>query len=161
MVTVVAEALAEADPSNAASYQANRDRYISELRELDAWVRTQVEMIPAEKRVLVTAHDTFGYFAEQYGFRTVTVLGSVSSEINDPSAAAVVDVVEQIKATGVTAVFAENIINPRLTEQIARQSGVTVVATLYTDALGSADAGGTSYIAMIRHNVQTMAEALR
>ena len=161
MVTVVAEALAEADPANAAAYHANRDRYVGDLRELDAWVRAQVQTIPAEKRILVTTHDTFGYFAEQYGFRTVTVLGSVSSEMNDPSAAAVVDVVEQIEATGVTAVFAENILSPRLTEQIARQSGVRVVATLYTDALGAADTEGASYIGMIRHNVQTIVEALR
>ena len=68
---------------------------------------------------------------------------------------------EQIKATGVTAVFAENILGPRLTEQIADQAEVRVVATLYTDALGAAGSEGASYIAMIRHNVQTIVEALR
>ncbi|MEM9593078.1 MAG: zinc ABC transporter substrate-binding protein [Acidobacteriota bacterium] len=161
IVTVVADALAEADPANADAYRANQQRYVGELRELDAWVRTQVDTIPAENRVLVTSHESFGYFAAQYGFRTVTVLGSVSSEMNDPSAAAVVDVVEQIQATGVSAVFAENILNPRLTEQIARQSGVKVVATLYTDALGAADSGGATYIDMIRHNVEAIVEALR
>ena len=161
MVTVIADELAKADPANAAAYFANRDRYVGELSELDAWVRSQVQTIPAEHRILVTSHDTFGYFAEQYGFRTVTVLGSVSSEASDPSAAAVVNVIEQIKASSVTAVFAENILSPRLTEQIARQSGVRVVATLYTDALGAADSEGASYIAMIRYNVQTIVEALR
>ncbi|MEL7059264.1 MAG: zinc ABC transporter substrate-binding protein [Acidobacteriota bacterium] len=161
MVSEIAEALAGADPANAASYQANRDRSISELRELDAWVRTQVDRIPAERRVLVTTHDTFGYFADQYGLRTVNVLGSVSSESSDPSAAAVARVVEQIKATGVPAVFAENILNPRLTEQIARQAGVRVVGPLLTDALGAADREGSSYTAMIRHNVQTIVEALQ
>lgn len=161
MVEVIADALAEADPANAATYHANRDRYVGELRELDAWVHSQVKTIPAEHRVLVTSHDTFGYFADRYGFRTVTVLGSVSSEMGDPSAAAVAEVVEQVKASGVPAVFAENILSPRLTEQIARQAGVTVVPTLYTDALGAADSEGASYINMIRHNVRTIVEALR
>lgn len=161
MVTVVADALMAADPANATAYDANRARYVGELRELDAWVHAQVQTIPVEQRILVTSHDTFGYFAEQYGFRTVTVLGSVSSEIQDPSAAAVVDVVEQIQATGVTAVFAENVLGPRLTEQIARQAKVRVVATLYTDALGAADTEGASYVGMIRHNVRTLVEGLR
>lgn len=118
-------------------------------------------MIPPARRKLVTAHDTFGYFADRYGFESISLLGSSSSETSDPSAARVAQVVGQLRQAGVPAVFAENILNPRLTEQIATQAGIRVVATLYTDALGPPDSGGETYEQMLRHNVTAIVEALK
>lgn len=161
MVQVIAEALATADPANAEFYQARADGYLEELRRLDAWIAEQTARVPEARRVLVTTHDTFGYFAERYGFDILSVMGSVSSEVADPSAAEMAAVVRQIRSRDVPAVFAENILSPRLTEQIAREADVTLVATLYTDALGPADSPGANYLSMMRFNVQAIVEALQ
>jgi zinc/manganese transport system substrate-binding protein len=116
MVQAIADALAETDPANADEYRARADDYIGELRRLDAWIREQTIRVPESRRVLVTTHDTFGYFADRYGFEVLSVMGSVSSEAADPSAAEVAAVVQQIRARQVPAVFAENILSPRLSE---------------------------------------------
>jgi zinc/manganese transport system substrate-binding protein len=160
MVEEIADALIAADPAYAASYGLNRDAYIKELKTLDGWIDERVKTIPSKRRVIVTGHDTFGYFADRYGFRTMNVLGSVSTGVGDPSATDVAKVVEQVKQIGVPAVFSENILNPKKTELVARQAGVKV-ARLYTDALGERDSPAPNYIALMRHNVTTMVDALR
>jgi ABC-type Zn uptake system ZnuABC Zn-binding protein ZnuA len=160
MVKVIAKALQDADPTHVQDYQSNADRYMAQLTELDGWIKQQVDKIPVNNRKLVTSHDTFSYFAQRYGFEVISVLGSVSSEAADPSAADMARVVDHIKALGVPAIFAENILSPKMTEQIARQAGVEVVATLYTDALGQPGSEGETYIKMVRHNVNTMVKAL-
>lgn len=162
MVEQVRDALVETDPDNAAAYQDNAEAYLDELAELDNWVKEQVATIPIAERKLVTTHDTFGYFAAQYGFEVVgTAVSSFTTEAADPSAAEMAELVEDIKAAGVPVIFAENIANPRLIEQIAREAGVTVAATLYTDALGEPGSDGDIYIKMVRYNVSTMVTALQ
>lgn len=161
MIHAIADTLVAADPANAEQYRGRADEYIGELGRLDAWILEQAIQVPEDRRVLVTTHDTFGYFADRYGFEVLSVMGSVSSEVADPSAADVAAVVQEIRARQVPAVFAENILSPRLTEQIAREAGVQLIATLYTDALGPADSPGSSYLSMMRFNVKTMVEALR
>lgn len=161
MVQVIADSLATADPANAEFYEARADGYLEQLRRLDAWIAEQTARVPEARRILVTTHDTFGYFAERYGFEILSVMGSVSSEVADPSAAEMAAVVRQIRSRNVPAVFAENILSPRLTEQIAREADVTLVATLYTDALGPADSPGANYLSMMRFNVQAIVEALQ
>lgn len=161
MVEVIRDALVSADPANAAVYQANAAAYLGELTELDAFITAEVAKLPAERRKLVTTHDTFGYFAERYGFEVVgTALGSVSTEAADPSAGALADLVLQIRAAGVPAIFAENIANPTLMETIAREAGVQLAPTLYTDALGEPGSAGATYIEMVRANVTTIVTAL-
>lgn len=161
MVENVTEALKTADPDNADTYTANAQTYLTQLNELHTWIQTEVEKLPAERRKLVTTHDTFGYFAATYGFDVVgTALGSVSTEVADPAAGEIAELVEEIKAVGVPAIFAENVSNPALMEQIANESGVTLAATLYTDALGEPGSAGDSYLKMMRYNVTTMVTAL-
>jgi zinc/manganese transport system substrate-binding protein len=160
MVENITAALVDADPSYAANYRLNRDAYLKTLRELDGWVAGEVRLIPEKRRVIVTGHDTFGYFAARHGFRTTSILGSVSTEAADPSAAEFAQVIRDVKSLGVGAVFAENIANPRMAEQVAREAGVKV-RTLYTDALGAPDSAVRSYVELVRHNVKTMAEALK
>lgn len=162
MVEQVRDALVETDPDNAVAYQDNAEAYLDELAELDNWVKEQVATIPIAERKLVTTHDTFGYFAAQYGFEVVgTAVSSFTTEAADPSAAEMAELVEDIKAAGVPVIFAENIANPRLIEQIASEAGVTVAATLYTDALGEPGSDGDTYIKMVRYNVSTMVTALQ
>jgi zinc/manganese transport system substrate-binding protein len=160
-VDVIGETLATADPDNAEAYQANAKAYAAELEELDAWIHEQVAMIPEENRKLVTSHDTFGYYADAYGFEIIgTALGSVSTESGDPSAADIAMLVKQIEGAGVPAIFAENVVNPDLMQAIADEAGVELAPAIYSDALGDADSGASTYIDMMRSNTTTIVEAL-
>jgi ABC-type Zn uptake system ZnuABC Zn-binding protein ZnuA len=161
MVTKIRDALIAADPTNAATYTANATTYTAELTTLDAYIREQVATIPAANRILVTSHDTFGYFAAEYGFEVLNVLGSISTEAADPSAGDIAELIAAIQASGVPAVFTENITNPALVEQVALEAGVLVAPTLYTDALGAGGTAGDTYLKMLRYNIDTMVQALQ
>jgi len=162
MVENIRDALVSADPTNAALYETNASSTIARFQALDAWIRQQVATLPQERRKLVTSHDTFGYFAAAYGFEILgTALGSLSTEAGDPSARAIGLLVEQITATGVPAIFAENVANPDLMASIAAEAGVELAPTLYTDALGPPGSPGETYEDMMRSNVTTIVDALR
>jgi zinc/manganese transport system substrate-binding protein len=161
MVENIRDALVAADPENSAVYEANATAKISDLEALDAWVREQVATIPEERRKLVTSHDTFGYFADAYGFEVIgTALGSASTEAGDPSARDVAILIEEIAAAGVPAIFAENVSNPDLMASIAAEAGVTLAPPLYTDALGAPGSEASTYDGMMRGNVTTIVNAL-
>jgi zinc/manganese transport system substrate-binding protein len=157
----VQQALEETDPAGVGVYQANAAQYISELRTLDAWIFQQVATLPTDRRRLVTSHDNLAYFAERYGFEVVgTALGSISTEVADPSAGTVAALVTEIRAAGVPAIFAENVSNPRLMEQIASAAGVLLVPDLYTDALTAPGTPAATYDGLMRHNVTRIVSAL-
>jgi zinc/manganese transport system substrate-binding protein len=161
MTEAIRDALVAADPANAALYEANAAELLAELEALDAWVGEQVATLPEERRKLVTSHDTFGYFADRYGFEIVgTALDSISTEGGGPSAREVAELVGQIEEAGVPAIFAENVQNPAVMEAIATEAGVALAPTLYTDALGAPGSEVDSYEAMVRHNVETIVAAL-
>ncbi len=161
MVRSIREALAEADPENAEAYERNAEEYVADLEKLDADVREQVGSIPEGNRTLFTSHDTFGYFAGRYGFGVDTALASVSTDASDPSAGQTAELVEEIEASGVPAIFAENVSNPVLMENVANEAGVELAPALYTDALGGPGSEGATYVGMVRYNVSTMSEALQ
>jgi zinc/manganese transport system substrate-binding protein len=162
MVERIRDGLSAADPHHAAVYDENAAAYIEQLRVLDRWVVEQVETLPPERRKLVTAHDSFAYFARRYGFEIVgTALGSVSTEVADPSAREFVALVEQIRAAGVPAIFAEDVTSNALMERIAAEAGVEVAPTLYTDALGEPGSEGATYETMMRYNIETIVQALQ
>jgi len=160
MVRNINTALAQADPTNAPFYQANTDTYLAELQALDEWVTTEVSALPAERRKLVTTHDTFGYFAQRYGFEVLGTILPTSTEGASPSAQTLAALVEAVKAAGVPAVFAENVGSSGLLNQIAAEAGVRLVAALFTDALGPAGSGGETYVDMMRSNVTAIVAAL-
>lgn len=161
MVQAVSAALIKADPPHADGYQRNAEAIVSDLQELNTWIQSQVATLPDSRRKLVTTHDTFGYFAKRYGFHVSSVMGTVSSEVADPSAAQIAAIIETIRREQVPAIFAENILNPQLTEQVAREAGVRVVPTLFTDALGEQGSDGESYLQMMRSNVTKIVESLK
>jgi zinc/manganese transport system substrate-binding protein len=162
MVENIRDALVSADPAHAAVYEANASSTIARFQTLDGWIRQQVATLPPERRKLVTSHDTFGYFAAAYGFQILgTALGSLSTEVGDPSARAIGQLVEEIQAAGVPAIFAENVANPDLMAAIAAEAGVRLAPTLYTDALGPPGSPGATYEGMIRNNVTTIVDALK
>ena len=160
MVERIRDALVAADAANADTYRANADRYLAQLRELDAELVAQVDALPPERRKLVTSHDTFGYYARRYGFDIVDTALGISTEQNEPSAAELAQLVEEIKAAGVPAIFAENVSNARVMEQVAREAGVKLAPPLYTDALSESGEAAT-YLAMMRYNTTTIVTALQ
>lgn len=160
-VTIIGDALAEADPDHADAYARNMEAYNAELEELDNWIHQQVDMIPEENRKIVTSHDTFGFYADAYGFEIIgTAFGSISTESGDPSAADIATLVEEIDDSGVPAIFAENVVNPDLMQAIADEAGVELAPPLYSDALGDEDSAASTYIDMMRSNTTTIVEAL-
>jgi zinc/manganese transport system substrate-binding protein/manganese/iron transport system substrate-binding protein len=161
MVQRIRDELIIADPAGADVYRRNTSAYERQLDELDQEIRRQIETIPAANRKLVSNHDTFGYYINRYGLTFVgSVIPSLSSDAQ-PSAAEVTKLVEAIRAQGVKAIFAERSINPKLSEQIAREAGVKVYATLYSDSLGPAGSDGDTYLKMMRFNTKTIVEGLR
>jgi ABC-type Zn uptake system ZnuABC Zn-binding protein ZnuA len=156
----IRDGLIQADPEGEAMYTANADAYIESLRELDAWIRAQVESIPAERRLLVTNHEALGYFADQYGFAIVgTVIPSLSTGAST-SAQEMAAVIEQIKSTGAPAIFLGDVENPNLANQIAAETGIKVVENLHLESLTDG-APASTYIEMMKFNVTQIVEALR
>ena len=155
----IAAALAKVDPAGAAIYQANASAYIKELQTLDVWAKTQFAAIPAGKRKVITSHDAFGYLAAQYQVKFLAPQG-VSTDA-EPSAKEVAQLIRQIQREKIRAVFVENMSNPTLLAQLARDAGVTVGAALYSDALSAAGGPADSYLKLMRHNVTQLAAGMR
>lgn len=154
----IRKALAAADPKNAAFYEARAQAYLAELRTLDAEIRSAFAKIPKKHRRVITTHDAFGYFAAAYGIEFIAPLG-ISTE-GQASAKGVARLIDQIKKENIRAVFVENISDPRLIEQIARETGVKIGGKLYSDALSTKAGPAPTYIAMMRHNVRLLTAAM-
>jgi ABC-type Zn uptake system ZnuABC Zn-binding protein ZnuA len=161
MAENIRDGLIAADAAHAAEYEANAEAYTAELTALDEYIREQVATIPETNRILVTSHDTFGYFADEYGFEVMNVLASLSTEAADPGAGEIAELVTEIAESGVPAIFTENISNPALVEQVASEAGVIVAPALYTDALGQPGTPGETYLGMLRYNIDTITETLQ
>ena len=145
------------DPAGEAVYIQNTADYILQLEELDSWIAGQVEQIPSERRMLVTNHESFGYFADRYGFTIIgTIIPNVSTG-SSPSAQQLVELIEAIKATSTAAIFLESGTNPELAEQVAREAGVKVIKDLLTHSVSPP--GG--YIDMMKYNTLAIVEALK
>lgn len=155
----IAAALAKVDPAGATAYQANAAAYVKELQALDTWAQVQFAAIPGDKRKVITSHDAFGYLAAQYQIRFLAPQG-VSTDA-EPSAKEVAQLIRQIQREKIRAVFVENMSNPTLLAQLAKDAGTTVGATLYSDALSSADKPGATYLQMMRHNVTQLAAGMK
>ena len=154
----IAKALCAADAANCASYDANAKSYGAELAVLDADVKSAVARIPQERRTIIASHDAFGYFARAYGI-TVLAPEGISTD-SEASAKDVAMLISQIREKMASALFVENISDPRLAEQIARETGLTIGGELFSDALSAADGPAATYVAMMRHNIGLLAKAM-
>jgi zinc/manganese transport system substrate-binding protein len=157
-VANIRDALAAADPADAAMFRANAARYLAELDTLDAEIRAAVARIPPERRKVISTHDAFGYFAEAYGIAFIAPLG-VSTEI-EPSARDIAAIIGQIRREKIPAVFLENMSDDRLIGRIAAETGARVGGTLFSDALTDEKGDAPTYIAMVRHNIRALTSAL-
>jgi zinc/manganese transport system substrate-binding protein len=146
------------DSENCANFHANAAIYDEQLAVLDAEIRSVVAAIPATKRTVITSHDAFGYLAHEYGLTFIAPEG-ISTD-SEASAADVAKLIDQIREDNASALFVENISDKRLIERIADETGVTIGGTLYSDALSSKDGPASTYIDLMRTNINTIKGAI-
>lgn len=162
-VNNITKALAEIDPANKENYISRAKLLLAHLKALDGWIRSEVSAIPPEKRVLVTNHDAFQYFAKEYGFTNTAPIGwSTGSEVGGgvtPKRRE--EVVNSIREMNVRSIFFETTINPKLIREIARDAGVEIGGALYSDSMGDKDTPGETYIGMMRENVIKIVRGLK
>ncbi len=160
MVSAIRDALIELSPEDKEEFMENAARVTEELQRVDEWIGEQIATIPPERRRLVTTHDAFQYYANAYGLTVTGTLIGISTE-EQPSAKTVRDLAEEIKRTGVPAIFAETTINPQLIKTVAEEAGVKLAPReLYSDSIGAPGSEGDSYIKMLVANTRTIVEAL-
>jgi zinc/manganese transport system substrate-binding protein len=154
---IVRDALSRLDPAEQADFARNAQTYLTQLDDLDRWVKRKVAELPRDRRKLVTSHDAFQYFARDYGF-SISAIEGVSTE-SEPSNRHVAELIDQIKKESVKAVFTESTLNPKVSKEITRETGAKIGGELYADGLGTGDAG--TYAGMVKHNVSTVVDALK
>jgi manganese/iron transport system substrate-binding protein len=151
--------LAKLIPAQATTYQANTTKVASEIIQIDAWIKSQINTIPAHKKVLFTTHDALGYYAKAYGL-PVDALEGISTE-EKPNAARAKELVDKIKKTQVPTIYAEVTLNPQLIKAVAQAANVKVAAQeIYADGLGVAGSTGETYQKMLISNTQAIVEGL-
>ncbi|MGE3163312.1 MAG: metal ABC transporter solute-binding protein, Zn/Mn family [Planctomycetota bacterium] len=161
---VIRAALAAFDPSHASAYEDRARALATDLTELDRWVRDQIARIPENRRVLVTAHDAFRYFGRAYGVEVLAIQGL--STDSEASVQKVNELVSTIVERGIRAVFVESTVSAKNIRSLvegcaARGHTVAIGGSLFSDAMGAAGTPGGTYSGMVRHNVQTIVEALK
>lgn len=163
-VEVIRDTLAEKDPEHAAQYEANAADYLSKLEELDTYAKEQIAGIPETSRILVTAHDAFGYFGKAYDMEVKGLQGmNTMSEYGSKDVSELRDFLVE---NGIKAVFIESSVSPKSIESViegARKLGheVTIGGELYSDAMGDAGTDEGTYLGMVKHNVDTIVKSLK
>jgi zinc/manganese transport system substrate-binding protein len=157
-VANIRDALIAVDPADKAVFETNAAAYLQQLDALDAEVRTGIAKIPPDHRKLITTHKAFGYLASAYGIEFIAPHGLATEA--EGSASDLAHIITQIRAEHIPAVFLENVTDPRLVEEIARESGTRIGGTLYSDALTPPGGPAPTYIDLMRHNAKQLVSAL-
>lgn len=153
----ITQALVQLVPARAAAFEARRDSWLGRLGALRQGIAPRLMALPSERRRVLTSHDAFGYFAQEWRLQFLAAQGV--SDAAEPSAAEVAGLIRQLRAEGVRAIFVENIRDARLVKQIAEEAGARVGGTLYSDAL-AAEGPASTYLGMYRQNVERLLQAL-
>lgn len=158
-VEVIANELAQADSENASAYRENSEELIERIDSLDRAIREATATVPEPDRKLLTYHDSFPYFAREYGW---TVIGAIQpSDFSEPTAREVAGLIDQIRNEGVKTIFGSEVFPSEILEQIAKETGVRYVDELRDDDLpGAPSADDHSYVGLMRFNLVTIVEAL-
>ncbi len=155
----IRNALIELDPARTEEYTLNAATYIDALQELDAWMRTEFEVIPPACRKLITTHDAYRYFGESYDFEIIGTIWGISTD-EEPSAKEIAALVTLIRDVGVPAVYIESTVNPKLLQQVANEANAEIGGILYGDSLGALGSGAETYVMMMQSNTRIIAEGL-
>jgi len=160
-VETIRDGLIQVDPQGRQIYTDNAAAYIIQLQNLDTWINEQVALIPAGQRLLVTNHDSLGYFAARYGFKVVgAIIPSVSSE-SAPTARQLANLIDQIRISKARAIFMETGANINLAEQISGETSARIVTDLYIHSISDANGPAPTYIDMMKYNVTQIVNALK
>jgi len=154
----ITEALVAAMPDKAATLKERAKAYDAKLEKLDKWVRSEMAAIPSEQRKIITSHDAFGYFGKAYSVTFLSPQG-ISTEA-EPSAMQFAKLVKQIRSEKVRRVFFENLASPKIATQLASDAGASVGKPVYSDSLSKAKGPASTYIDMMRYNVEQFKEAM-
>ncbi|MDA3033278.1 MAG: metal ABC transporter substrate-binding protein [Actinomycetota bacterium] len=157
---IVAFLIANVDGVDATALEANAASYTARLESLDADVEALLVAIPSDRRVLVTNHEVFGYFADRYGFEVAGTIIPGGSTADGANAQALVELAEVIEHEGVPAIFADTSSSGELASTLADEVGDVRVIELYSESLGADDSDGATYLNMIRTNAERIADAL-
>ena len=160
-VNDIAARLSVMDPDSGDFYRANAEAYNSELDELHTWIQEQVATIPADRRLLVTSHDSFQYFATTYEFEVVAAVFPGGTTEREPSAQEIAELIDEIDEAGAPAVFTETSVSDTLAARIADEVGASIINGLYTGSLSDSGGDAGTYIDLMRYNVATIVEALK
>lgn len=155
----IKKALIKADPANEQAYIKNAIAYTQRISNLDIYIRTAIESIPMDKRVLITSHDAFQYYGREYGLKLEAIMG-ISTE-SDAQTSDLVRVTESIQQYNVPAIFVESTINPAMIKQIAKDNSVRVGGELYADSLGEPEGEAGTYYDMLKHNTDVIVSGLK
>ena len=161
MVGTIAAGMEQASPEQAETFAANAEAYQAQLAVLDVWIAENMARVPEAERVFVSGHNSLEYFLDEYGIRFV---GSILPSFEDnaePSVAQIEQLIQDIRDSGVKAIFVESSMNPKIAQQIADESGATLLShdVIYADSLGGPGSGAETYIAATVHNTQVILEA--
>ena len=156
----IAHALAALVPAQAVEFKARAWDYEEALAKLDTWIKEQVAQVPQEKRKLVTDHETYGYFADRYGFEQIGAVIPSFSTVAQPSAQELAQMEDAVRQHNVKAIFVSNTVNSALSKRVADDMGIKLV-TLYHASLGPAGSGVESYLDLIRYNTTAIVNALK
>jgi ABC-type Zn uptake system ZnuABC Zn-binding protein ZnuA len=156
----IASMLSELDPANKPYYLENALTYDTKLKELDSWIRSEVILIPAQYRKLVTDHMVFGYFADRYGFLQVGAIIPGFSSLAEPSAQDIAQIEDTIHSLGVKAIFISVGVNANLAQRIADDTG-TMLVFLYMHSLSDKGGVAGNYIDFIRYDVAAIVNVLK
>jgi ABC-type Zn uptake system ZnuABC Zn-binding protein ZnuA len=156
---LVRDELTAADPANTATYRKNADAYLATLKTLNTAVQRAVDTIPPQNRLLLTYHDSFAYFANQYGMK---VIGAIQpADFAEPSAQEVASLIDQIRADRVPAIFGSEVFPSPVLAQIAAETGAKYEDSLRDDDLpGDPGQPEHSYVGLMIYDVQTMVQDL-
>ena len=157
-VNNIEAALSAASSDDAAYFKANADAYRAKLEALHYRALADIATLPEGKRIVVTAHDAFGYLADAYGLTFLAPQG-IDTEA-EPSAKELAELIAFLNEQGAGALFVENIANADLIEQISRETGIKIGGRIYSDALSVKGSPATSYLAMFAHNLDLLTTTL-
>ena len=155
----IAKGLISIDPKNESYYNSNLIEYKSKLDSLDKWIKEQINLIPDKQRVLITSHDAFRYFGRAYGLEVKGLQGiSTEAKIRTED---LKNLIDYVKLKELKSVFIETSVNPKLLEQISSETNAKIGGTLFSDSIGNEETPEGTYTGAVRHNVNTIVNALK
>lgn len=153
-VANIRDALIKLDPPNAKTYTANAERYTAELKTIDGTLRTALETIPKEQRVLVSCEGAFSYLCRDYGLRELYLWPVNADEEGTPQQ--IQGVINAVRASKVPVCFSESTISDKAMQQVCKETGARFGGVLYVDSLTGTDGPAPTYLDLLRVNAQTI-----